>query len=55
MKLDITKSQAESLLKFIEIEFIDSVRNDEGIDNMQYVVNICDVYKELKQKVGEAE
>ena len=55
MKLDITKSQAKSLIEFIEIEFLNSLRNDVDIDNMQYVVNVCDVYKELKKKVGEAD
>lgn len=49
--LNLTKEQVESLLEFIEFEFIPSVRRDPGCDNMSYLVNICDIYKELKRSV----
>lgn len=46
--LNLTKGQVESLLDFIETEFIPSIQRDP-CDNMNYLVNICDIYKELKK------
>lgn len=49
--LNLTKGQVESLLEFIEFEFIPSIHRDSDCDNMDYLVNICDIYKELKRSV----
>lgn len=49
--LNLTKEQVESLLEFIEFEFIPSIRRDPGCDNINYLVNICGIYKELKESV----
>lgn len=46
--ITLTKSQAENLLEFIDIYFINSIRDDEEVDNMGYLCNMCDVYKKLK-------
>ena len=43
----ITKGQIESLIEFIDLNFIPSIRNDENIDNMDYICNICDIYRNL--------
>lgn len=52
--IEITPDQATSLLDFIEFSFIDSIRNDTDCDNMDYVCNICEIYKKLKEsEVGE--
>lgn len=48
--IEITQSQAESLLDFIEVHFLSSLRTDVDIDNMQYVVNICDIWKMLNER-----
>lgn len=48
--IEITQSQAESLLDFIEVHFLSSLRNDVDIDNMQYVANICDIWKMLNER-----
>ena len=53
MTIELTKSQAENLLDFIECEFIPFVRNDPNIDSMQYLSDICDIYKQLNIKIGE--
>ena len=45
--IEITKAQAESMVDFLEAEFINGIRNDPDLDNLQYVVNICEVYKKL--------
>ena len=44
---DITKGQIESLIEFIDLNFLPSIRTDEDIDNMDYICNICDIYRNL--------
>ena len=51
--IELTKGQCESLVEFIELEFIPSLRNDPDIDNLQYVINICDAYKVFKEVVED--
>lgn len=55
--LELTRSQVINLVEFIELNFIDSIRDDENIDNMGYLCNMCDIYKALdelsKKVVGE--
>ena len=50
-KIELTKSQCVSLVEFIEFTLIPSVRNDQDLDNLQYVINICDAYKVFKEVV----
>ena len=58
-----TKSQLQNLIEFIEIEFIDSIRRDEDIDNIDYIVDMMtalnamrDSYKRyLEQGENETE
>lgn len=47
ISFDITKGQIESLIEFIDLNFIPSIRNDVDIDNMDYICNICDIYRNL--------
>ena len=47
ISFEITKEQINSLIEFIDLNFIPSIRNDENIDNMDYICNICDIYKNL--------
>ena len=49
MNITLTISQIESLKEFIEFEFIGSIRDDENIDNIDYIVNMMDIYKKLKE------
>lgn len=44
----LTKSQIDNLIEFFELEFIGMVRKDNCIDNMDYVCDMCDIYKGLK-------
>lgn len=46
--LMLTKSQIDNLIEFFELEFIGMVRKDDCIDNMDYVCDMCDIYKGLK-------
>lgn len=43
-----TKSQVENLIEFIELYFIDSIRNDPDIDNIDYVADMIGALIELR-------
>ena len=47
----LTRSQVENLIEFIELHFIDSIRNDPDIDNIEYVVDMMDTLKMLRDKL----
>ena len=44
----LTQSQVENLIEFIELHFIDSVREDVDIDNIDYVVDMMDTLVKLR-------
>ena len=44
-----TKSQVDNLIEFIELNFIDVVRDDTDIDNIDYVVDMMDALTKLRQ------
>ena len=46
----LTKSQAENLMEFFEVAFIPMVRDTPEIDNLDYLVDMCEIYKQLKQQ-----
>ena len=50
----LTKSQAENLIEFFEVAFIPMVRDTPEIDNLDYVVDMCEVYKQIKQQYDNA-
>lgn len=50
--MQITKDEAESLLDFIELDFIEGVRHD-GCDNMEYIANICSIWRKAKNLIAE--
>lgn len=47
---DVTleKDELYNLIDFIEIEFIESIRRDEEIDNIDYVVNMMSALNKLR-------
>lgn len=47
-KVELTSTQINNLIDFIEIEFIDSIRRDTDIDNIDYIVSISDSLKALR-------
>lgn len=56
--LELTKSQARNLADFIAYKFIDSIREDEDIENIWYLCDMCDIYKALdgiSKRAGEEE
>lgn len=50
----LTKSQVENLIEFFELCFIDQIRNDTEIDNMDYMVDMINVYAKLKEANKES-
>lgn len=56
MNINLTFSQVENLAEFFELNFIDSIRNNTDVDNIAYVVDMCEIYSKLKahlRKEGE--
>ena len=48
MNNSISYEEAISLADFIQFNFIESIRNDTDIDSMEYITNICSVYKKCQ-------
>lgn len=46
--ISLTKTQIDNLIEFFDICFIDSIRNDGDLDNMDYLCNMMDIYNKLK-------
>ncbi len=53
--LVLTKSQIDNLVEFYQFNFIESIRNDEEIDNIEYICDMCDVYRKLRECVRGAD
>lgn len=49
MKVELTKSQITNLANFIQFNFIEEIRNNDDIDNINYLVDMCDAYKTLRE------
>lgn len=47
-KVELTKSQVKNLIEFFQFNFIESVRRDEDIDNIEYLCDMCNLYQTLK-------
>ena len=55
INLGLSESQVSNLLEFFDMFFIQSIREDDSIDNMDYVCDMCDIYKQLKRAAKEVE
>lgn len=51
--IEFTKSQIDNLVEFIEWNFIDVVRKDEGIDNIDYIIDMMETLKKLRVAANE--
>ena len=45
--IELTHSQLINLKEFLEFNFIPCVREDDTIDNINYLVDMCVVYKQM--------
>lgn len=48
ISIQLSRSQIDNLINFIELEFIDSIRRDEEIDNIDYIINMMETLKTLR-------
>ena len=48
-QINITTDDAKNIVEFIELWFIPSIRQDEEIDNINYLKSILKVYDEMKK------
>lgn len=55
MLVDLTKTQIKNLIDFIELNFIDSVREDEDVDNIDYIIDMCEALTTLRKTKEECE
>lgn len=47
--IDLTKSQCKNLAEIIQWNIFDIIRNDTDIDNIDWLVDIAEAYKKLKE------
>ncbi len=50
----LTKTQAEKLLEFFDLEFIPMIRKNLDIDNMDYLTDMCEIYTQIKREKKNA-
>lgn len=48
MFVKITKSEISNLIEFIKFYFIDSIRSDPAVDNIDYIVDMMNVLTKLR-------
>ena len=51
MNIELTQTQVDNLIEFFELGFIDFMKADPDLDNLEYIVDMCDIYKKLKESV----
>lgn len=55
ISVPLTGSQIDNLITFIECEFIDSVRDDTDIDNIEYIIDMMDALKTLRTALSSSQ
>lgn len=55
MNISLTESQIDNLIEFIEFNFIDVVRSQEDIDNINYIIDMMEALKKLRYAKKEFE
>ena len=49
LNVALTKSQVDNLVEFVELNFIQSIRDDTDVDNIDYIVDMMDALTKLCQ------
>lgn len=47
----LRESELKNVIEFIEEEFIDSIRRDEDIDNIDYIIDMMNALQTLRHAV----
>lgn len=50
MKIELTKSQCDNLATFIDLYLLQEIRDNEDLDNLNYVRDMLDAQKILRGK-----
>lgn len=45
MKIELTESEAESLLDYLELNFIQNVKDDPDVDSMLWMDNMLSIWR----------
>lgn len=53
--LGVVTALATHHMTYFEFDFIESIRRDEEVDNIGYLVDMCDIYTKLKDAKAEEE
>ncbi len=53
INVPLTLSQIKNLIDYIEIDFIGTIRRDECIDNIDYILNIMESLRALRIAAAE--
>ena len=48
LNVALTQSQVDNLVEFVELNFIQSIRDDTDVDNIDYIVDMMDALKTLR-------
>ena len=51
--IELTDSEVNNLMEFIEIQLIPTIRIDDYIDNIEWVKDMCSVHQKLKEGAEE--
>ena len=51
--IDLTKSQCTNIADFIEMNIFQYIRDDTEIDNMDWLIDMVDAYKKLREAEKE--
>lgn len=49
INIGFTKSQVSNMIEFIELNFIESIRQDTDIDNIDYIVDMTNALQILRK------
>lgn len=49
VKITLTRGQCESLSEFIELNMLQHIRDDDGVDNLTYVRNILNAQQVFEE------
>lgn len=46
--ITLSKTELDNIIEFIEFEFLDTIRRDPDIDNIEYVVSMMNALQKLR-------
>lgn len=52
IEIKLSLTEVENLIDFFEMNLIENIREDTDIDNIEWLCDMCAVYKKLKYALG---